>query len=215
MLNINSGLEILICAAIFVNNVSSLYGFINRSDIPSDRYFLCRVLLGLAVNAIMGTFAFRVSDNLRINFVTIDFVIDAMCALAGAQPEGAAIFNLVNDEPALVGVAIAEVCRSFGLVGITLADAGAFVQRPMTKYERRFHAMIGFERPYLDRETLFDNSRFRRIIPAEVLPAPRITVALLRRINRSYRDHRTTPAAAPRAASRRPDAESSQLVVAE
>lgn len=127
--------------------------------------------------------------ELRLNFVPIDFVIDAMCALAKSHLEGSAIFNIINDVPTSVGEVLKNMCHSFGLSGIVLADEGMFATRPMTKRERLFHAMIGFERPYLEREVLFDNNRFRRVVPADVLPAPRIDGPLLRRINRSYRDH--------------------------
>ena len=131
----------------------------------------------------------RTRPDLRVNLVTIDFVIDAMCALAGAARGDDSIFNIVNEVPVAAGVAIDVMCRSIGLTGVELADEAAFATTPMTRSERLFHSMIGFERPYLEQEVLFDNSRFRRIVPANVLPAPCIDAPLLGRINRGYLEH--------------------------
>lgn len=130
------------------------------------------------------------SPHLRINFVTIDFVIDALCALADSPRGTDSIFNIVNEVPVSIREVVAGMCRSSGLNEVELVDESAFEQVPMTRLERLFHAMIGFHLPYLQREVLFENSRFRRVVSANILPAPRITTELLGRINRGYHDHR-------------------------
>ncbi len=137
--------------------------------------------------------------HLRINFVTIDFVIDALCALADSPRGTDSIFNIVNEVPVSIHEVVAGMCRSSGLNGIELVDASVFERVPMTRLERLFHAMIGFHLPYLQSEVVFENHRFRRVVPVNILPAPRITSALLGRINRGYHDHQERQMLAGRA----------------
>ena len=136
----------------------------------------------------------RSHPELCINFVTVDFVIDAMCALAASDLGGPSIFNIVNESPTPIGVVVAEMCRSVGLADLSLVDESAFRHTPMTILERRFHAMIAFELPYLAHQIRFDNRRFRQVVSAETLPSPRVDAALLRRINHAFHEHRARQA---------------------
>lgn len=135
------------------------------------------------------TLRVRTRADLRVNLVTIDFVIDAMWFLARAARGDDAIFHLVNETPVSAGAAIDVMSCSLGLTGVQLVEASSFATQPMTRFERMFHGMIGFERPYLEYETLFDNRRFRRLVPADVLPSPKVDSALLRKMNRGYLDY--------------------------
>jgi len=180
-------------AAIFRPSIILGHARTGRAAGFAAYYDFVRCLCAVARKARSGrtdaTIRVRSHPDFRVNFVTIDFVIDAMCGLAESPLGDDSIFNIVNESPVSVGAVLAVLCRSFGLTRIELVDETAFAQLPMTRYERLFHAMIGFERLYLEREVLFDNSRFRRVVPRQILPAPRIDAPLLRRINRGYRDH--------------------------
>lgn len=131
----------------------------------------------------------RTRPDLLVNLVTIDFVIDAMCALTRSPRGPCGIYHLVHEKPVTMGDIIGGMCRSIGLNRLELCSAAEFAERPMTPAERRFHGMISFERPYLEQEVRFDNRQFRALVPSGILPAPEITADLLERINRGYLDH--------------------------
>ncbi|HXG19405.1 MAG TPA: SDR family oxidoreductase [Methylomirabilota bacterium] len=124
--------------------------------------------------------------QVRLNVAPVDFVVEAMGRLAQMQPREAWIFNLTNDHPPLLDFLFAQACAPLGVRGITLVEAAAFQQQPMTGLERVFHRKTQFQAPYLLDGPAFENRNFRALISEAELPCPHTDEALMRRVNEYY-----------------------------
>ena len=124
-----------------------------------------------------GTFDVRLMGHpqARLNFVPIDFVIEAMqlVAQAGslATPE-LKVFNIVNEDPPRIVTIHRIVCQSLGIRGLELVEEGAFAEAPMNAVERLLARSVAFQAPYMVRDIAFATERFRQIVPFEKLPIP-------------------------------------------
>ena len=141
-----------------------------------------------------GTFDVRLMGHpqTRLNFVPIDFVIDAMQLIAQEEslvtPE-LKVFNIVNENPPRIVTIHRIVCQSLGIRGLELVEEDAFETKPMNSVERLLARSVAFQAPYMVRDIKFATEQFRQIVPFEKLPTPQVDEEFLSIINQAYFDH--------------------------
>ncbi|MCB8942582.1 MAG: SDR family oxidoreductase [Ardenticatenaceae bacterium] len=141
-----------------------------------------------------GTFDVRLMGHpqTRLNFVPIDFVIDAMQLVAEeavlATPE-LKVFNIVNEDPPLIATIHRIVCQSLAIRGLEMVEEEAFATEPMNAVERLLARSVAFQAPYMVRDIEFATERFREIVPFEKLPIPQVDEEFLSIINQAYFDY--------------------------
>lgn len=158
-----------------------------------DAVYRLRKYLAKRDVAFDGTFNVRMMGHgqARANFVPIDFVIEAMLQVAQvaslATPE-LKVFNIVNEDPPLIGLIHETLCKSLGIDGLALVEEEAFADEPMNAMERLLARSVAFQAPYMVRDIKFATERFREVVPFEQLPMPQVDESFLLVINQAYFD---------------------------
>jgi nucleoside-diphosphate-sugar epimerase len=124
--------------------------------------------------------------NVLLNLVPVDYVVEAMWRVAQAERQEAWIFHLVNELGAPLAELFRQACEPLGVTGIELVEAEAFQHRPMSGLERLFNRKTQFQAPYLLDGPGFEVTNFRRAVPRDVLPCPRMEADVVDRVNRYY-----------------------------
>ncbi len=127
-----------------------------------------------------------------VNIVPVDYVIQAMRAVAGKQnlrtPE-LKIFNIINENPPSLRLVHKVICESLNITGLYLVEQDAFAQSSMSSLEKGVSRKLAFQMPYMNEAISFSNDRFREAVPVEELPNPATDDDFLRAINRVFFDH--------------------------
>jgi hypothetical protein len=109
-----------------------------------------------------------------------------MWRVAQIERQEAWIFHLVNEAGAPLAELFRQACQPLGVTGIELVEDKAFQQRPMSGLERLFNRKTQFQAPYLLDGPDFEVTNFRRAVPHDVLPCPRLDADVMGRVNRFY-----------------------------
>jgi hypothetical protein len=113
-----------------------------------------------------------------------------MWELAQAKPEATFIFHVVNDFPVPLALLFEVTSKTLGLPKIELASQSALQQNPLTRWERlvrrKFLQRARFQAPYLRESPLFDATNFRRVVPRDILPSPKVDQSFLDEVNQRY-----------------------------
>jgi hypothetical protein len=130
------------------------------------------------------------NPDLAANLVPVDFVVRAMWEVAQTKPNDAFVFHIVHDSPVPLAELFEIAFKTLGLSKIQLAGQRALQQKPFTVWEklirRRFLQAAQFQAPYLRESPLFDAANFRRVVPRDVLPCPKLDWKFLYEVNLKY-----------------------------
>ena len=121
--------------------------------------------------------------ELGLNVVPVDFVVEAMWAIAAHGDPGIAVYHITNDNTATLEVLFDDGARALGITGARLSRKHDYGARPKTTTEKLLHRRIEFQVPYMLRSMRFDTANFRRLVPIEALPAPVPDQAFMARCN--------------------------------
>jgi thioester reductase-like protein len=110
-----------------------------------------------------------------LNFVPIDYVVDAMAAIAADDRSVGKTFHLTNPEPASNAMWLPHICQIFRVEGLELAEPEVFLQRPMTKLELMFQKQMAFYYMYLQGEPRFDCRQTVESLRGSEIECPRVT----------------------------------------
>ena len=125
----------------------------------------------------------------RLNFVPVDYVVDAMRRLSLVthnETEDLKVFNIVNEEAPTLGFVHKHLCASLGVTGFEVTRETEFGDQPLTRFERALARNIAFQTPYMSDDMGFDTTRYRTHVSEETLPNPVIDGPFLAAINKRF-----------------------------
>jgi len=124
-----------------------------------------------------------------VNLVPVDFVINAMLAIAdqpALQTDALKVFNLVNEQPPQLGMVHETVCDNLNIRGFELVSADAFAQQPMNRLEENLARRISFQSPYMNEATNFVMQKFRAMVPVDKVPIAAVDQSYLAALNHAF-----------------------------
>ena len=124
----------------------------------------------------------------RLNFVPVDYVVEAMLRLAeipALSNQDLKVFNIVNEDPPTLGFVHHHLCRSLGVTGFDIVREEEFGE-PTSRFERALARNIAFQTPYMSDDISFDTTGYRRFVPGSSLPNPVIDDQFLAAINKQF-----------------------------
>jgi nucleoside-diphosphate-sugar epimerase len=135
------------------------------------------------------------SANQTLNFVPIDYVVDAMYEISRRGDSAGKTYHLSNPIPTANSLWLPNICRVLGVEGIRLVGESSFMKTPMTKMEALFQKQMTFYYQYLQGEPRFDCLRTREALKNTGIQCPRMTVDLISKMAAWYVDFLSTQAA--------------------
>jgi thioester reductase-like protein len=96
------------------------------------------------------------SETTTLNFVPIDYVVDAMAFIGEKESSVGQTYHLTNPNPTPNGVWLPNICRLLGVDGIRFVAPTAFDREPLTRFEALFQRQMAFYYMYLQGEPRFD-----------------------------------------------------------
>jgi thioester reductase-like protein len=135
------------------------------------------------------------SENQTLNFVPIDYVVDAMYEISRRGDSVGKTYHLSNPIPTENSFWLPNICRVLGVEGIRLVSESSFMKTPMTKVEALFQKQMTFYYQYLQGEPRFDCLRTREALKNTGIQCPSMTVDLISKMAGWYVDFLSTQAA--------------------
>ena len=128
------------------------------------------------------------SETSTLNFVPVDYVTDAMLAIASQRRSEGGIYHLANPIPTENKVWMQIVCDQLRVAGIELVNQQAFEEKPMTKLEALFQRQMSFYYQYLTSEPPFDCQNTLEALAGTPITCPIITPEFARKMTGWYID---------------------------
>jgi len=132
-----------------------------------------------------------------LNFVPIDYVIDAIVELARHTGSVGATYHVTNPNPTENRAWLSEVCDVLGVSGIELATASTFSSAPMTRGEAALRKQVVFHAQYLQGEPRFDCGRTLSALSGTGVECPCMSADLIHRLASWYVSLLKAPASQP------------------
>ena len=123
-----------------------------------------------------------------LNFVPIDYVVDAMIEISRRPDSAGGTYHLANPSPTENRMWLPNICRLLQAEGIQLVGENSFLKTPMTKRESLFQKRMAFYYQYLQGEPRFDCRRALDALKNTGIECPPVTVELINRIIGWYVD---------------------------
>ena len=128
------------------------------------------------------------AENQTLNFVPIDYVVDAMVEMARRPDCAGGTYHLSNPVPTENRFWLPHICRILHVEGIQLVGESSFLNTPMTKLEALFQKQMAFYYQYLQGEPRFDCRRALEALKNTGIECPRVTVEFISRMTGWYVD---------------------------
>jgi len=123
-----------------------------------------------------------------LNFVPIDYVVDAMVEISESPSSIGETYHLANPVPTENRLWLPHICRVLRVDGIQLVGENSFLKTPMTKLEALFQKQMAFYYQYLQGEPRFDCRRALDALKNTGIACPRVTVELIDKMTGWYVD---------------------------
>jgi thioester reductase-like protein len=127
-------------------------------------------------------------ENQTLNFVPIDYVVDAMVEISRRPDSNGGTYHLSNPVPTENRFWLPNICRILRVEGIQLVGESSFLKTPMTKLETIFQKQMAFYYQYLQGEPRFDCRRALEALKNTGIECPRVTVEFISRMMGWYVD---------------------------
>ena len=114
-----------------------------------------------------------------LNFVPIDYVVDAMLAISERPDSIGNTYHLANPVPTENRLWLPSICRLLRVDGIRLVEQNSFLKNPMSKLESLFQKQMAFYYQYLQGEPRFDCRRALDALKNTGVECPRVTTELI------------------------------------
>jgi thioester reductase-like protein len=128
------------------------------------------------------------SETTTLNFVPIDYVVDAMVAIAVNPNSAGGTYHLVNPAPTENRLWLSRICRVLRVDGIKLVSEDSFLTSPMTKLEALFRKQMAFYYQYLEGEPRFDGRQAIDALKSTGIHCPAVTVDFIDKMAGWYVD---------------------------
>jgi thioester reductase-like protein len=122
------------------------------------------------------------SEHGTLNFVPIDYVVQAMLHIAKSADAPGGTFHLANPMATANHIWLPTICRLLRVEGIRFVDAQSFQEEPPTKLEALFQKQMAFYYMYLKGEPRFDCSETLRALRGTGIECPQVTVAFIEKM---------------------------------
>jgi thioester reductase-like protein len=127
-------------------------------------------------------------ENQTLNFVPIDYVVDAMLEIARRSDSAGRTYHLSNPIPTQNKFWLPNVCKVLRVEGIRLVRESSFVTTPMSKLETLFQKQMAFYYQYLQGEPRFDCRRTLEALTNSGIRCPHMTAELISKMMGWYVD---------------------------
>src|SRR2546427_2839300 len=127
-------------------------------------------------------------ETQTLNFVPIDYVVDAMIEISRRVESVGGTYHLANPVPTENRLWLPHMCRVLGVQGIQLVGENSFLKTPMTKLEALFQKQMAFYYQYLQGEPRFDCRRTLEALKNTSIECPRVTVEFIHKMAGWYVD---------------------------
>ena len=127
-------------------------------------------------------------ETQTLNFVPIDYVVDAMIEISRRVESVGGTYHLANPVPTENQLWLPHMCRVLGVQGIQLVGENSFLKTPMTKLEALFQKQMAFYYQYLQGEPRFDCRRTLEALKNTSIECPRVTVEFIHKMAGWYVD---------------------------
>jgi thioester reductase-like protein len=114
-----------------------------------------------------------------LNFVPIDYVVDAMLAISERPDSVGNTYHLANPVPTENRLWLPSICRLLRVDGIHLVERNSFLKTPMSKFETLFQKQMAFYYQYLQGEPRFDCRRALDALKHTGVECPRVTTEFI------------------------------------
>jgi len=114
-----------------------------------------------------------------LNFVPIDYVVDAMLAISERPDSIGNTYHLANPVPTENRLWLPSICRLLRVDGIHLVEQNSFLKTPMSKLESLFQKQMAFYYQYLQGEPRFDCRRALDALKNTGVECPRVTTEFI------------------------------------
>jgi thioester reductase-like protein len=128
------------------------------------------------------------SETTTLNFVPIDYVVDAMVVIAANPNSAGGTYHLVNPAPTENRLWLSRICRVLRVEGIQLVSEDSFLTSPMTKLEALFQKQMAFYYQYLQGEPRFDCRHAIDALNSTGIGCPAVTVDFIDKMAGWYVD---------------------------
>lgn len=129
------------------------------------------------------------SENSTLNFVPVDYVIDAMTEIARNPNSVGGTYHVVNPVPTENRVWFFHICRILSVEGIRLVGENSFLKEPMTRLENLFQKQMAFYYQYLQGEPRFDCRQTLEALRNTGIQCPQVTVDFIQKMAGWYVDY--------------------------
>jgi nucleoside-diphosphate-sugar epimerase len=119
------------------------------------------------------------AETQTLNFVPIDYVVDAMVAISERPDSVGNTYHLANPDPTENRLWLPNVCRLLQVDGIHLVEPNCFLKTPMSKLETIFQKQMAFYYQYLQRGPRFDCRRALDALKNTGVECPRVTAEFI------------------------------------
>ena len=128
------------------------------------------------------------SETSTLNFVPVDYVTEAMVAIASQASSEGSTYHLANPKATQNRLWMDIVCDQLQVEGIHLVDEAAFEDVPMTKMEALFGRQMAFYYQYLTSEPRFDCSNALEALASTAIACLTVTPEFARKMTGWYID---------------------------
>jgi thioester reductase-like protein len=118
-------------------------------------------------------------ETQTLNFVPIDYVVDAMIEISQRPDSAGGTYHLANPSATENRIWLPTICRLLRAEGIHLVEENSFLNTPMTKRESLFKKQMAFYYQYLHGEPRFDCGRTLDALKNTGIECPAVTVELI------------------------------------
>jgi thioester reductase-like protein len=115
------------------------------------------------------------AEGQTLNFVPIDYVVDAMLVISERSDSVGNTYHLANPVPTENRLWLLNVCRLLRVDGIQLVEPISFLKTPMSKVETLFQKQMAFYYQYLQGGPRFDCRRAIDALKSTDVECPRVT----------------------------------------
>jgi thioester reductase-like protein len=122
------------------------------------------------------------SPSGTLNFVPIDYVVNAMVTIDRNPASVGRTYHLTNPEPTSNALWLSQFCRILRVDGLELAAPEEFIARPMTKLEMMFQKQMAFYYMYLQGEPRFDCRQTLEALRGTGIECPPVTPEFIQKM---------------------------------
>jgi thioester reductase-like protein len=138
----------------------------------------------------------RGAEESTLNFVPVDYVVDAMMTI-GRQPSSeGGTFHVTNPHATPNRLWFDTVCRLIGIEGVRLVNPAQLPEREMTRLEAIFHKQMAFYVQYLASEPRFSRDATDQALAGSAASCPEPTPEFVERMVGWYVDFLDSSASA-------------------